>query len=193
MIKRVAIVVLFSFGLIGCGGGSSESKAERSRVSANTDVASVVQSGKYNLWEYMVPKDSHTNTYSIYSNNSQSKYQTSYNVKQNRVVEHDHYVLNEETVYEKYPNKIKVEFKKNNQPNGMYELKLFADIGDRVTVRESSCKLSKHYDTFELKGKKFNDVIEIVCGSQPGYYQRGVGEIAQIEDKGTKSIRVLAK
>jgi hypothetical protein len=108
------------------------------------------------------------------------------------VVEVNDYASNEKTIYEKLNNKIKVRFEKNNKANGMYELHLTADIGDIITERSSECVLHKHYPTFSIKDRNFQDVIEIKCGNTPGYYQKGVGEIAQIEESNQKRVRVLS-
>ena len=85
-----------------------------------------------------------------------------------------------------------VVFLKLNKANGTYDLHLRANIGDKVTKRPSNCRLVRHHDTLEFAGKEFDDVIEIRCNDIPGYYQKGVGEIGQKEDKTGKTIRVLS-
>ena len=179
------------FLLAGCGSAGEREDNGIDKTSESYDATR--SKGSYNLWEYMTPANSHTSTYTVLSNGNRIKYSTNYSVKQNRVVEVSDYVSNEKTIYERYTDKIKVRFEKNNRPNGMYDLKLYVNIGDRITVRDSSCKLNRHIDDFELKGKHFSDVLEVKCGDKPGYYQKGVGEIAQIDDNAEKSIRVLSK
>jgi len=181
MIKKLALTTLSTLFFIGCGGGTT----------SKGDGTVAATQGEYNLWDYMTPNSSNTNTFSLSSKNKNSTYVSTYTVKSNRVEEVDDYAKNEKTIYEKQRDKIIVRFKKDNKANGFYALKLTADIGDTVTLRSSSCKLSKHYDTFTLSGKSFQDVIEITCASQPGYYQKGIGEIAQIENSG-KNIRILS-
>jgi hypothetical protein len=187
MSKKVLVSTLLAVLFVGCGSGGGDTSSSR-----DTPTPTPTNQKQYNLWSYMTPQDSHTNTYSIYSDNKTIKYNTQYSVKQNRVIEINDYASNEKTIYEKLSNKIKVRFEKNNKANGMYELHLTANEGDVITERSSTCKLTKHYDTFEIKGKSFTDVIEIKCGDIPGYYQKGVGEIAQVEEKNRKSIRVLS-
>jgi len=188
MKKSLLLSTIFITLINGCGSGDTTTKRDNP-IQNN----SVKNSGSYNLWEYFTPNSSKTNEYKYYNGNKVSSYKTSYNVSNNKVTEVDNYAPNEKTIYEKRDNYIEVKFEKDGKPNGIYKLKLYANIGDSVTVLDSSCKLSKHYDTFSLKDNNFNDVIEIRCGNKPGYYQKGVGEIAQqIQSKNQKSIRVLS-
>jgi len=183
MIKHITFMTLTSLFLIGCGGTESV-KGSGSAVD-NTPK-------DYDLWAYMVPNTSNTNTFTLSSQNSTSTYKTNYKVSQSRVEEIADYAQDEKTVYTKEANKIVVSFEKNNKPNGIYELHLGANINDIVTMRTSGCKLTKHLDTFTINQKAFADVIEITCDGIPGYYQKGVGEVAQIEDSSGKNIRVLS-
>ena len=181
MIQKLILTSLTAFLFIGCGG-----------TTGGDDKKPVVVQGKYNLWEYMTPNTSNTNTFNLSSNSVDSKYTTTYKVERNRVVEVADYAQGEETIYEKFTDKIIIKFKKGGKPNGFYEIKLTANINDVITKRSSSCRLSKHHDNFTIAGKSFQDVIEITCGSTPGFYQKGVGEIAQIEDDSGKNLRVLS-
>ncbi len=177
--------------LIGCG-SSPTTRTDAGSGVGGTDTHDY-KSGTYNLWSYMTPASNHTNTYTLLNNGKQSKYQTTYSVKRNRVVESSSYASNEKTIYEKLNDTIRVKFEKNGQPNGMYELKLTVNEGDRITVRDSTCKLYKHYKSIDLNNRHFNDVLEIRCDGKPGYYQKGVGEIAQTSSTNPKqAVRVLA-
>ena len=141
----------------------------------------------------MTPNASNTNTFTLSSNSVDTTYKSTYTVvNQSRVEEVADYAKDEKTIYEKSNNKIIIKFEKNGKANGFYELKLTADIGNVVTVRNSNCKLSNHHDTFSIAGKSFQDVIEITCNNIPGYYQKGIGEVAQKEDSTGKNIRVLS-
>jgi hypothetical protein len=185
MIKNLAFTTTITLFLIGCGGGTTET--------TNSQLGSQSLNKAYNLWEYMVPNSNHTNTFTRSNNNQISSYKTSYSVlNSSHVEERADYAPNETTIYEKSNNKITIRFQKDGKANGMYELQLGADIGDTVTIRNSTCKLTKHYDNFSIAGKSFQDVIEITCGTTPGYYQKGVGEVAQKEDSSGKNIRVLS-
>jgi outer membrane biogenesis lipoprotein LolB len=172
----------------GCGGGGSNETSNRDQIGS----ASPHKSKTYNLWEYMTPQSSDTKTYTLLSQNRSINYKTTFDVKRDRVVEINDYAANEKTIYEKKSDSIVVKFEKNGKPNGTYTLHLSADIGDIITKRSSNCELKAHYDTKEIEGKVFNDVIEIRCGETPGFYQKGVGEIAQIEGGASKKVRVLS-
>jgi len=182
MIKSIALTTTVALFLFGCGGGGDSSTQTSTR-------------GAYNLWEYMTPSSSKNNTFTLTTNSQKSTYNTDYQVKSSRIVhEVADYAPDETTIYEKGDNKIIVTFEKGGKPNGTYSLKLHANINDIVTTRNSSCRLTKHHDTFSIANKTFKDVIEITCGTTPGYYQKGVGEIAQIkEDSSGKNIRVLSQ
>ncbi len=180
MIRRVFIAVT-TLALIGCGGGNDTKTA-----------AATTTNGKYNLWEYMTPSTTKTNTFTLTSNSVNTTYKSTYSVTPSRVTEVADYAKDETTIYEKGTDTITVRFEKNGMANGMYQLRLKANINDIVTKRDSTCKLSQHYTHFSIAGKNFDDVIEITCGTTPGYYQKGVGEIAQKEDKSGKNIRVLS-
>ncbi len=185
MIKNIAIATVATLIFIGCGGGGDS-------TSGGGTLGSQTITKAYNLWDYMVPNSSKTNRFTLSSINGKSNYNTTYTVSKNRVEEVADYASDEKTIYEKKANKIVVNFTKAGQPNGTYNLLLSADIGDIVTERKSTCRLTKHLEIFELEGKSFQDVIEITCGNIPGYYQKGIGEIAQIENSSDKKIRVLS-
>ena len=184
MIKSIALVTLTTLLLTGCGGGSESSEGDKT--------PGVTNNGKYNLWEYMTPSYSNTNTFTLSNNSIDSTYKSTYSVTSNRVTEVADYAKDETTIYEKGSNSITVRFEKGGKANGTYALKLTANVNDIVTIRNSTCKLTNHFETFTLAGKTFNDVIEITCGSVPGYYKKGVGEVAQKEDKSGKNIRILS-
>ncbi len=188
MKKIVVASVVLTFMFIGCGSSSSSDASEPKKEIENSSA----KADGYYLWSYFTPANSNTNSFSLYNDGKSTQYKTTYSVKQDRVIEQSDNVSNEKTIYEKLSNSIRVKFEKNGKPNGMYELKLYANIGDVVTVRDSSCKLYKHYDNLTIKGKSFNDVIEIRCSNRPGYYEKGVGEIAQMSDKDSRSVRVLS-
>lgn len=186
MIKHIAFASSIAILLLGCGGGSST-------TDTGGKIGAQSHNKAYDLWAYMVPSSSQTNTFTHISNGKTSTYTTTYSVSQNRVEERDDYAQNEKTIYERFSDKITVKFEKDGKPNGMYDLALGADIGDIVTIRNSTCSLSKHYDDFSIADKSFQDVIEITCNNIPGYYQKGVGEVAQKEDSVGKNIRVLSR
>ncbi len=181
MIKSIALTTITALFLIGCGGGGDD-----------TTTSTPVATGEYNLWEYMTPSTSDTNTFTLSSNNVNTTYNTAYSVTRSRVEEVADYAQDEKTIYEKDADSIIVTFEKAGKPNGTYALKLTANINDIVTTRTSTCKLTNHLNSFSIADKTFQDVIEITCGTTPGYYQKGVGEIAQIEDSSGKNIRVLS-
>ncbi len=182
MIKSITFTTITALFLVGCGGGGEDTAAS----------PTLTNTGKYNLWEYMTPSTSHASTFTLSSNSVDSTYKSTYSVSNNRVAEVADYAKDETTIYEKGPDKITVRFEKGGKANGTYALKLTANINDIVTVRNSTCKLSQHYETFPIAGKTFDDVIEITCGNIPGYYQKGIGEVAQKEGASGKDIRVLS-
>lgn len=183
MIKNIAMTTLTALLLVGCGGGASESSP--SPVSQSVTKA-------YNLWDYMVPKSNTENTYTHIQGSETSTYNTTLLVSTNRVEEVVDYAQNEKTIYVKNSDTITVNFEKDGKPNGTYNLLLRADIGDVVTKRSSTCKLTKHYDSFTINAKNFEDVLEITCGTIPGYFQKGIGEVAQVENSATQNLRVLS-
>ncbi len=194
MIKNLLFSTTAIFFLIGCGGGASDESKSTTTNNINTNNTEEIVStpkGSYNLWDYIVPNSSKTSEFVIHSQqNGDRSYRTSYAVKTNRVEEIADYAENETTVYEIHSDKITIKFLKDGKPNGLYQLHSFANIGEVVTVRGSDCKLAKHHDQYKLDDKIFDDVIEIVCANQPGLYQKGVGEIAQINSG--KDYRVLS-
>ncbi|MCH9814030.1 MAG: hypothetical protein K0U47_08830 [Epsilonproteobacteria bacterium] len=187
--KKYIPVLLSLLLLSGCGGGGGEetpqSTANSSSVS-NTNVTAVNNtegktSGQYNLWSYMTPTSSTTNSFVEQTNSGSSTYTTTYTTTGNTVTEVSDYAENESTTYTKKADRIAVAFEKDGTANGSYDLDLTADIGDVVTVKDSNCILTAHFDTKTINEKTFNDVIEIQCASKPGYYAKGMGEVAQLD------------
>lgn len=199
--RRTIPALLLALTLItGCGGGGDTDTGDDSPPSTNNPTSSV-QSGKgkttgqYNLWEYVTPKTDTTNSFIETNRDTTQSYKTTYAISTNSVTEIADYAKNEKTIYTKKTDRVTVSFTKDDTPNGSYDLDLTADINDIVTVMDSTCKLIKHYDSVTINDKAFTDVIEIKCDDKPGYYQKGVGEVAQTQILGTsgsRSVRVLS-
>ncbi len=190
MIKNLLFSTTAIFFLIGCGGGTESENTNNINTNNSQPIVSTPK-GSYNLWDYIVPSSSKTSEFSVHSQQDGDRtYRTNYAVKTNRVEEIADYAKNETTIYEIHSDKITIKFIKDGKPNGLYQLHSFANIGEVVTVRGSDCKLAKHHDQYKLDDKVFDDVIEIVCANQPGLYQKGIGEIAQINNG--KDYRVLS-
>jgi len=187
MIKNITLTLTTALLLVGCGGGDTGNTTSSSTIGTQNTTLKA-----YNLWDYMVPTQSKTNTFTLNQNGTISHYTSNYTVQDNYVEEVASYAPSEKTTYQKDADAIVVKFQKDNKANGMYELVLSADVGDVVTKRSSSCKLNMHHDSIEVAGKSFQDVLEIRCGNLPGYYQKGVGEVAQLEDTTGKNTRVLS-
>ena len=186
MYKKTILMLITITIFTGCGS------------STETDTHQTQQpvSGEYALWDYLVPSVDTTNKYIKTTATSTKKYQTRFVKKGNTVTEISDYAKNEQTIYTKNKTNITISFLKDGAPNGHYDLKLNVDIDDMVTVKQSDCRLTKHYDTFSIDGESFSDVIEITCSDEPGYYQKGVGEIAQkksLSTSGKVDIKILSK
>ncbi len=158
--------------LTACGSGGGEKSTPPTQQAR-------VYSGNIDLWQYMVPSSDRTNSYIRTTGTETKKYQTRYVVKADNVTEESQLSSNEKTVYTNRGNTILITFFTDGVQNGSVELKAKVDIGDIVTVKKSDCRLTKQMPEYTYNGEKFEDVIEIVCGNDPGYYQRGTGEILQ--------------
>ncbi len=184
----LALVTAFLFA--GCGGGGEDTPSDGSSTTTTTT------KGTYQIWDYLVPVSNTTSNYLKTNGTDTQEYQSKFIKADNTVTESSDYAKNEQTIYTKNSDSITIAFYKNGAKNGAYNLKTSADIGDIVTIKQSNCVLKKHHDNIKIDTKDFNDVIEIVCGIQPGYYQKGVGEIAQEQIKtvsGTTEISVLSR
>ena len=209
MKKSFSALILAMFMMSGCGGGG-DSREDSPTAKNNDDDIPKGQptlgvgktDGKYNLWEYVTPKSDRTNNFVETTGSTSKNYKTTYSTTSNKVTEVSSYAKDEQTIYTKtYNNTLKkydrvtVSFEKDGTPNGSYDLDLTADVGDVVTVKESSCKLAKHHSSIQINGQSFKDVIEIQCNQKPGFYQKGVGEIAQTKvlgANGNRTVRVLS-
>ena len=204
MKKSFSSLILAMFLISGCGGGGSDegrgdTPDTKDDIKKGQPTLGVGKTdGKYNLWEYVTPKDDRTNNFVETTGDTTKKYKTTYSTTSNKVIEVSDYAKNEQTIYTKTYNntlnkydRVTVSFEKDGTPNGSYDLDLTADVGDVVTVKESSCKLIKHHDSIAINGKSFTDVIEIKCNQKPGFYQKGVGEIAQTQITGNNSSRAV--
>ncbi len=199
MRKTIPSLLLAAVLITGCGGGGdTDSTDSSSKSSTNTtSVQSGVgkTTGQYKLWEYVTPKTDTTNSFVEIKGDTTQSYKTTYSISTSSVTEISDYAANEQTIYTKKEDRITVSFTKNDTPNGSYDLDLTADINDIVTVKDSTCKLVKHYESVKINDKTFSDVIEIKCNDKPGYYQKGVGEVAQTQllgTSGSRSVRVLS-
>ncbi len=189
MYKNTILAILAAVVISGCGGSATGD--EQSTKSSHSQPSS----GEYALWDYLVPSVDTTNNYIKTTATSTQKYQTRFVKSGDTVTETSDYAKNEQTIYTKNKTNITVSFLKDGAPNGHYDLKLYVDIDDIVTVKKSDCRLTQHYDTYSIDGEKFNDVIEITCGNEPGFYQKGVGEIAQkrsLSTSGKVDIKILS-
>lgn len=194
--RKELLAVTISIALLsGCGGGGGTSGE-----TTNTDTTAVIDDsgktdGSYNLWAYMTPSSSKTNTYIETTSDGTETYSTTFTTTDNSVIEVSDYAPNERTIYSKKSDRITISFEKDNAPNGSYDLDLTADIGDIVTVAESTCTLTAHFDAKTFNNTTFNDVIEITCAGKPGYYQYGIGEVAQLVDTSTATtdIRIMSR
>lgn len=185
------MLLLLTLLLTACGGGGTTSASGETAQTRES-----VYHGSITLWDYLVPAADSTNSYIKTTGDEVQKYQTRYLRQNNSVTEVSDLSKNEKTVYTNEGNKIVVTFYTDGAQNGTVEMKGKVDIGDIVTVKNSDCRLAQHLDSFKYDGQLFDDVIEIKCGENPGYYQKGVGEIMQkqpLGTNGTVATKVLAK
>ncbi len=206
MKKNIPTILLALALFTGCGGGASDTGddpigGDDTTIIATPDKKTVVKNksgktdGKYNLWEYIIPSTDTTNIFIETTGSETNSYKTTYTTSGDSVLEVSDYASNEKTTYTKKSDRITITFTKDGTQNGSYDLDLTADIGDVVTVEDSTCKLKKYHSTITIGNKNFKDTIEINCNGKPGYYAKGVGEVAQIEElseNGSRSIRVLS-
>ena len=186
------MMLLLTLLLTACGGGGGTTSG--SQQTAQT--RETPYSGSIALWDYLVPAADTTSSYIKTTGDEVQKYQTRYLRQNNSVTEVSDLSKNEKTVYSNEGNKIVVTFYTDGVQNGTVEMKGKVDIGNIVTVKTSDCRLAQHLESFKYNGQLFEDVIEIKCGENPGYYQKGVGEIMQkhpLGTTGTVTTKVLAK
>ncbi len=196
MRKNVAVLILTVLIMSGCGSATNNDNSPANK----TDKIGNTQ-GAYNLWEYMVPSSDTTNNFIETKAGVSNSYKTTYKNTGSQVKETSDYAPNEQTIYIKKSDRISITFEKQDESNnifttnGSYDLHLTANIDGPVTIKESTCKLKAHYDNKIINSKTFSDVIEINCNGKPGYYQKGIGEVAQVDTvdtKGLKSITILS-
>ncbi len=165
----LAILLILS----GCGGGA-EKKITTSKETADDKSTIKVVVGKYNLWEYLVPSSTVK-----YDRNTQENgsYGTLFTKNGDTVTETSDYAKDEKILYTKNSSHILVSFEKDGKANGEYSLNLTVNLDEMITVKESTCKLTTHFENKEINNKTYQDLIEINCNGKTGYYQRDVGEI----------------
>lgn len=203
--KRYIPVLLSLALLTGCGGGgggnsSTSTGSTSSSSTSSTEVKTVADkvgktTGQYNLWDYIAPSTDTTHNFIETNSGGTNSYSTTYTTTSTSVTEVSDYAANERTIYTKQSDRILVSFEKDGTPNGAYDMHLTADINDPVTIKDSTCRLTAHFDNKVISNKTFTDLIEINCDGKPGYYQKGTGEVAQIETlsvSGSTNIRILS-
>jgi len=183
MKKNIALLLFTALIIAGCGGTTDSS--DNSNTNDKNDKSGNIK-GAYNLWEYMVPSSDITNSFIETKAGVTNSYKTTYTTTGNQVKETSDYAPNEQTIYVKKSDRISITFEKQDESsnifttNGSYDLHLTANIGDTVTIKDSTCKLKAHYDNKTINNK-------INCDGKPGYYQKGVGEVAQLDTVDIKS------
>ncbi len=191
ILTTAAVLTILTLG--GCGGSGGDTGKSGS---STTPRENVTYQGSIALWDYLVPAGDATNQYIKTTGDQVQKYSTRFVRTNNSVTETSEISPGEKTVYTNRDNTIRIDFFTDDTPNGTVEMKARVDIGDIVTVKKSDCRLARQLATFTYEGRKYQDVIEIDCGNQPGYYQKGVGEIMQqkkLTTNGTEVTKVLTK
>jgi hypothetical protein len=182
----VAVAALFT----GCGGGGGTTTSASSTEPTRT----VAYQGDIALWDYLVPAADATNSYIKTNGTETKKYQTRFSRSTDGITEISELSPNEKTLYTNNGNTIEITFYADNVQNGSVTLKSKVNINDIVTVKTSDCRLKQRLASFTYAGNSYSDVIEIVCGDTPGYYQKGVGEILQqksLSPSGTVETKIL--
>ena len=143
-----------------------------------------VQSGTgFSLWNYLTADRNETFTYTRYRNNLKDRTQTNRLTIASDVTRRISvpYSLRQIT-YVNNSDKIVINFYRDLDLLKSVALKRFAAIGERVTLQNSadvsqSCILQNHFTRVRLANQIYNDVIEIRCGDESAFFQKGRGLI----------------
>ena len=180
--KKILTLLILSFILIGCGGGGeTSSSSSSSRDVSENFTDDTISSSTYDTWNYIIPERTSPNSSSISSRSlNGTTYQATFrSIEENNIVEEiPENTTDERVIYEKNNNTISVRFYKNDRVTYSYDMHRFVKIGEQ-TISNSSCMLVNHFASKSFNNQTYNDVIEIDCGQQKGYYAKGKGQIYQ--------------
>lgn len=145
------------------------------------------QTVTYRLWDYLIDTTQAQHQYTSYRDNRYDHTQTnsfkpisasqSYEVSVPYSLRKIHYTQNGDGT-------ITVAFMQDQDQLKSVQLTNRLHLDDIVTVdtpieSAKACKLAAHYDAIELADRRYDDVIQIRCGQDEAYFEKGKGIILQ--------------
>ena len=182
--KRFVFLFLIPFIFIGCGGGGSSSDSGSTIYTDNSSEENTpsqnISSNSFDTWEYIVPNNSLSSKAISSKSIDGTSYQATYrSIEPNTIVEEiPQNTTDERVLYEKRDKDIEIKFIKNDIKTYSYAIKRYVSLGEQ-TIDNSSCMLVNHFNSKNINGTDYSDVIEIDCGKHKGFYAKGIGEIYQ--------------
>ncbi len=176
--KNLYLLLLSGLFIVGCGSATVGSGDVEATTRPDT-----TPSGSYTgylLYDYLVPSSTKTIKSYKYKNKAlQSEESLEYIVATTLVTERSLEKLDGQVEYQKVDaHTIGVTLYTGNTTE-YFTMKNIVNIDDIVTVKNSSCRVSAHYNSLDFEGKHFSDVLEISCPHSVGYYQKGSGLVVE--------------
>ncbi len=175
-----------AFLFIGCGstGGSNgdvgtSNSGDKVDNKVDNSVMAIPSDKQYRLFDYLCPSQGTTVTSYKYKNRVfQNQESLEYVRTRDAITQRSLKNLAGQVSYQQARELVYISLYHDGQTDA-FTMQNFINIDDMVTIKESECRVSEHYDTLDYIGHKFKDVLKISCPTSIGYYERDRGLVVE--------------
>ena len=177
--KRLLLTTVLAFLFVGCG--SSTVKSGDVDLTQSQPSSTLPSGFKgYVFYDYLLPStDKVVQSYKYKNDTFLNEESLEYTKSAARVIERSLKNRGGQVEYQDGGDgTIKVTIY-NNASTEYFTMKNFVNIGDIITVKKSTCRVSAYHDKLSFGEKNFTDVLEVRCPDSVGYYQKGQGLVVE--------------
>ncbi len=182
--KRILLTPLLALLFVGCGSSSVDSGDVvvidgGSSPKQDNGITALPSDKSYRLYDYLCPSSNLTvKSYKYKNKIFQSEESLEYTNNTTLTTERSLKNSDGKIEYQSSDDTINVTLYLGTKTES-FSMKNFLNIGDIVTLKESECSVSQHFDKLTYIGKEFSDVLEITCPKSIGYYQKDRGLVLE--------------
>ena len=156
--KKIAMIAVVAFLIVGCGGGSSSSSSPTTQ---------------YDMWDYVAAKSNRTSLLDVFTSNS--TYTTATSKRQNAgYIEYTISSSNEKIVDYNGQATVTMHLNGNSLTINGTDVGRYKSIGSKL----GDCTLEAHHDSFTVATDyTFSDVLEFNCVDYKEFYSKDLGNV----------------